>query len=103
MRQKQRCCITRDAITGLVPADAEFDGLIRFEASRARGLFQEGFQLLPLLDRRSRACVGAMACIYRGLLDISEREPGAVLVDRVSLNTKEKSHLALAALLGRVR
>ena len=96
-------CEEADFGTGFVPPDADFDGLVRFEASRARALFQEGFQLLPLLDRRSRACVGAMAGIYRGLLDTIEREPRAVLAGRISLSTKEKSHLALAALLGRVR
>ncbi|MEV5958641.1 squalene/phytoene synthase family protein [Streptomyces sp. NPDC051987] len=96
-------CEEADFGTGFVPSDADFDGLVKFEASRARALFQEGFQLLPLLDRRSRACVGAMAGIYRGLLDIIEREPGAVLAGRISLSTKEKSRLALVALLGRVR
>ncbi|MFE9356067.1 phytoene/squalene synthase family protein [Streptomyces olivaceoviridis] len=96
-------CDKADFTTGSVPADAEFDGLVRFEAGRARALFEEGFRLLPLLDRRSRACVGAMAGIYRGLLDIIEREPAAVLAGRVSLSTEQKSRLALAALLGRVR
>ena len=35
----------------------------------------EGLQLLPLLDRRSRACVAAMAGIYRRLLDRIAADP----------------------------
>jgi phytoene synthase len=89
--------------TGSVPAGADFDGLITFEAGRARELFEEGFRLLPLLDRRSRACVGAMAGIYRRLLDIIDGEPGTVLTGRVSLTAPQKSRLALSALLGRIR
>ncbi|CAM5737019.1 presqualene diphosphate synthase HpnD [Streptomyces hirsutus] len=52
---------------------------------RARALFAEGYRLLPMLDRRSGACVAAMAGIYRRLLDRIEREPEAVLRGRVSL------------------
>ncbi|MBO1334343.1 presqualene diphosphate synthase HpnD [Streptomyces sp. VRA16 Mangrove soil] len=89
--------------TGLVPSDADFDALVRHEASRARTLFDEGLRLLPLLDRRSRACVGAMAGIYRNLLDTLDGEPAAVLAGRVSLTAGVKTRVALAALLGRVR
>lgn len=89
--------------TGRIPDDADFDGLIRYEATRARALFEDGLRLLPLLDRRSRACVGAMAGIYRRLLDSIEGEPAAVMARRVSLTPGEKARLALAALLGRVR
>jgi phytoene synthase len=89
--------------TGRTPADADFEGLVRYEASRARALFEEGFRLLPLLDRRSRACVGAMAGIYRGLLDSIEDEPASVMARRVSLSTGAKTRVALTALLGRVR
>ena len=46
-----------------------------------------GLGLLPLLDRRSRACVGAMAGIYRRLLGRIERDPLAVTRGRVSLPT----------------
>jgi phytoene synthase len=96
-------CEDAQFATYSVPASADFEGLIRYEAGRARALFEEGFRLLPLLDRRSQACVGAMAGIYRRLLDVIEAEPGAVLAGRVSLTTREKSGLALSALLGRVR
>ena len=59
--------------------------VVRFEAGRARAHYQEGLQLLELLDRRSRACVAAMAGIYRRLLGRIERDPLAVLDHRVGL------------------
>jgi len=51
--------------------------LIRFEADRAQAWFESGLKLLPLLDRQSAACVGAMAGIYRRLLGRIERRPVA--------------------------
>jgi phytoene synthase len=71
------------------PADS-VAALVAFEAVRAREWFDEGLQLLPLLDHRSRACVGAMAGIYRRLLTRITARPGAVLEGRVSLPTWEK-------------
>ncbi len=74
--------------------------LVRFEAARAEGLYEEGLRLLPMLDRRSRACVGAMAGIYRRLLGRIVAEPEAVLRERVSLPTWEKAWVAARALAG---
>lgn len=74
--------------------------LIHHEAQRARVLYEEGLQLLPLLDRRSRACVGAMAGIYRRLLERIDEDPGVVLTRRVSLPTWEKAWVAARALAG---
>ncbi|MFD7552655.1 presqualene diphosphate synthase HpnD [Streptomyces sp. NPDC059816] len=82
------------------PAGGDFTGLIHFEVRRARALFAEGYQLLPLLDRRSGACVAAMAGIYRRLLDRIEREPEAVLRGRVSLPGHEKAYVAVRGLSG---
>ena len=67
------------------PPGSDFAGLVHFEVRRARALFAEGYRLLPMLDRRSGACVAAMAGIYRRLLDRIERDPEAVLRGRVSL------------------
>jgi 15-cis-phytoene synthase len=69
--------------------------LVTFEAERARAWYQEGLQLLPHLDRRSRACVAAMSGIYHRLLDRIEHDPTAVLSRRVSLTGFQK--LAVAA------
>ena len=53
--------------------------LVRFEAERAQSWFERGMQLAPLLDRRSAACVLAMAGIYRRLLERIEADPERVL------------------------
>ncbi|WP_338674093.1 presqualene diphosphate synthase HpnD [Streptomyces sp. SCSIO 30461] len=84
----------------VLPEGADFDGLVHFEVRRARGLFVEGYRLLPMLDRRSGACVAAMAGIYRRLLDRIERDPGAVLRGRVSLPGHEKAYVAMRGLSG---
>ncbi|MCM1949996.1 presqualene diphosphate synthase HpnD [Streptomyces sp. G2] len=82
------------------PPGADFAGLVHFEVRRARALFAEGYRLLPMLDRRSGACVAAMAGIYRRLLDRIERDPGAVLRGRVSLPGPEKAYVAVRGLSG---
>ncbi|MFE3826446.1 presqualene diphosphate synthase HpnD [Streptomyces sp. NPDC059092] len=79
---------------------ADFAGLVHFEVRRARALFAEGYRLLPMLDRRSGACVAAMAGIYRRLLDRIERDPEAVLRGRVSLPGHEKAYVAVRGLSG---
>jgi 15-cis-phytoene synthase len=78
-----------------------FIRLVEFEAERARDWYATGWKLLPLLDRRSAACTGAMAGIYRRLLDQIAAEPAAVLRGRMSLSGREKATVALKALSGR--
>jgi len=82
------------------PHGSDFAGLVHFEVRRARALFAEGYQLLPMLDRRSGACVAAMAGIYRRLLDRIERDPEAVLRGRVALPGREKAYVAVRGLSG---
>ncbi|HEX5567748.1 MAG TPA: presqualene diphosphate synthase HpnD [Streptomyces sp.] len=82
------------------PPGADFAGLVRFEVGRARELFAEGLRLLPLLDRRSAACVSAMAGIYHRLLSRIARDPHAVLLGRVALPAGEKAYVALRGLSG---
>jgi phytoene synthase len=72
--------------------------LIAFEAGRAEDWYAEGLALLPMLDRRSRACTAAMAGIYRRLLVRIQRDPAAVLHTRVSLPPWEKARVALSGL-----
>jgi len=79
------------------PAMAE---LIRFEAKRARDWYAEGMRLLPLLDRRSAACTGAMAGIYQRLLGQIAAAPEASLRQRQSLPTTAKLVVAFRALAG---
>ena len=83
----------------LDPQGGRLAELIRFEADRAEQLYAEGLGLLPLLDRRSRACCGALSGIYHALLRRITAEPEAVLSTRVSVPTPQKLSVALGALL----
>jgi phytoene synthase len=74
--------------------------LVTFEAERAHVAYDQGLRLLPHLDGRSRACVAAMAGIYRRLLDRIEREPASILRGRVSLTGGQKLAVAARSLLG---
>ena len=74
--------------------------LIRFEATRAEEWYGRGLPLLPFLDRRSAACVGAMAGIYHRLLRRIEQHPEEVFRGRVSVPASEKLLVAARALAG---
>jgi 15-cis-phytoene synthase len=78
-----------------------FTRLVEFEAERARDWYATGWKLLAMLDRRSAACTGAMAGIYRRLLERIAAEPAAVLHGRMSLSGREKAVVAVKALTGR--
>jgi phytoene synthase len=72
--------------------------LVRFEADRAEAWFESGLRLLALLDRQSAACVGAMAGIYRRLLQRIERRPELALRGRISVPKWEKGWVAVRSL-----
>jgi 15-cis-phytoene synthase len=74
--------------------------LICFEAERAREWFDRGLELAGMLDRRSAACLLAMAGIYRRLLERIDADPAAVLAGRVSLPAREKALVAVRGMLG---
>jgi len=74
--------------------------LVRFEAQRARDWFDRGLMLAPLLDRRSAACLLAMAGIYRKLLDRIAADPERALRERISLQAHEKAWVAARSMLG---
>jgi phytoene synthase len=79
---------------------AGFARLVEFEASRAREWYSAGWRLLATIDWRSAACTGAMAGIYRRLLENIAARPHAVLEGRMSLPGKEKALVAVRALSG---
>jgi phytoene synthase len=81
--------------------DGALDKLVRDAADRAAGWYEEGLRLLPLLDRRSAACCGAMAGIYRALLGRIRDEPSLTYDRRLSLSGGEKVRVAVGALVGR--
>ena len=79
---------------------ARFASLVEFEAARAREWYASGMRLLATIDRRSAACTGAMAGIYRRLLERIATQPSAVLHGRISLPAREKALVAAQALTG---
>jgi len=87
-------------------ADGRFDGgegqldaMMRFQAHRAGEWFDRGLQLVPLLDRRSAACVLAMSNIYRDVLERIVDDPEAARRRRVSLPAWRKGWVATRSLL----
>jgi phytoene synthase len=76
------------------------DALVRFQADRARTWFDRGMALAPLLDRRSAACLLAMAGIYSRLLTRIAAHPERALRERVSLPMREKTWVAACSMLG---
>jgi phytoene synthase len=80
-----------------------FAALMKFQADRARGLYDEAIALLPEEDRRAQKPGLMMASIYRTLLDEIERDGFQVLHQRVSLTPLRKFWLAWKVqALGRV-
>ncbi|MCL2586233.1 MAG: squalene/phytoene synthase family protein [Streptosporangiales bacterium] len=81
-------------------ARARFASLVDFEAARAREWYASGLRLLATIDRRSAACTGAMAGIYRRLLERIAANPAGVLQARMSLPAGEKALVAAQSLAG---
>jgi phytoene synthase len=73
--------------------------LVRFEAARAQQWFERGIALAALLDRRSAACVLAMAGIYERVLERIARDPARALARRVALAPWEKAWVAAGSVL----
>jgi phytoene synthase len=76
-----------------------FVDLMRFQTQRARDYFSSGFQLLPYLSPRSRACPAVLGTLYSKLLDRIESVNYDVLNHRVSLSTTEKLRITSRAWL----
>ena len=71
-----------------------FTALMKFQAARAQGLYDEALALLPQADRRAQKPGLMMASIYRALLCEIERDNFQVLHQRVSLTPLRKLWLA---------
>jgi phytoene synthase len=71
-----------------------FTELMKFQAQRAQGLYDEALALLPDADRRAQKPGLMMASIYRALLTEIERDNFQVLHQRVSLTPLRKFWLA---------
>lgn len=86
--------------SGFVEDPHRWNRLVRFQAARAERWYTEGFRLLPMLDRRSRACCASMAGIYHGLLARIASNPNAALYERTSLSGWRKASVAARSLAG---
>ncbi|HEY4542020.1 MAG TPA: presqualene diphosphate synthase HpnD [Noviherbaspirillum sp.] len=71
-----------------------FEKLMRFQAERARTVYDEALALLPKEDRRAQKPGLMMAAIYRALLEEIERDGFHVLEHKVSLTPIRKLWLA---------
>jgi phytoene synthase len=71
-----------------------FTALMRFQAERAHGLYDQALALLPDTDRRAQKPGLMMASIYRTLLREIEAENFQVLHQRISLPPMRKLWLA---------
>lgn len=67
-----------------------FVELMRFQAQRANCYFRSGFQLLPYLSFRCRACPAVLGQLYRKVLQRIESADYDVLHQRISLSKPEK-------------
>jgi 15-cis-phytoene synthase len=94
--------LRRFGITMLCDArePAPLAALVRFEAQRARQWFDRGSALARLLDRRSAACVLAMAGIYSRLLQRIAADPARLERERVALPMREKAWVVARSMLG---
>ncbi len=84
----------------VLQAGAALERLVRFEAQRALQWYAVGLRLMPLLDRRSAACTGAMSGIYLRLLEQISADPGAALRHRMSVPARAKAMVAARSLAG---
>ena len=64
--------------------------LIALEASRAREFYASAEELLPKIDRDSRAALWVLVAIYRGLLERIVARNYDVFSERVSVPTAKK-------------
>ncbi len=95
--QRFGCTAADLARAPVTPALAE---LLRFNAERAWGFYEEGAALVPLVEPDSRAALWALARIYSGLLRKIETRGYDVFSSRVRLSTGEKAQILLWARLG---
>ncbi len=71
-----------------------FTALMKFQAQRAQGLYDEALALLPAADRRTQKPGLMMASIYRALLREIEADNFQVLHQRIALTPLRKLWLA---------
>jgi phytoene synthase len=95
-----RYAVSKDAFAG-GEATLGVRELLRFEADRAWACYQEGAQLLNLVDEDSRSTLWLLVHTYSALLARIESLEFAVLGERVRLSKAEKMMLIAKARFGR--
>jgi phytoene synthase len=80
--------------------NSTFVALMRFEAERAWQLYQEGSELLSLVNADSQAALWALICTYSGILKKIETRGYDVFSSRTGLSTAEKIWIMIRARLG---
>jgi 15-cis-phytoene synthase len=68
--------------------------LVKFEVERTKAYYEQGRELVPLIEAESRNALGSLVAIYSRLLQEIERRNYDVLTERVSLSKAEKLKLA---------
>jgi phytoene synthase len=95
----QRCGCRADDLRG--PITPPVRELLAFEAERAWQFYDEGGELLPLIDEDSRPALWALARIYSGILEeIEMRGYDVFAAEKVRLSTSYKVWVMLRARLG---
>lgn len=75
--------------------------LVTFQAERARSYFVKAQPLIDKIDRDARFPVTLMGSVYSTVLDKIQKDPLAVLEQRVSLSLPQKIRVVLSRLLDR--
>jgi len=83
--------------------DDEPRNLLALEASRAREFYASAEELLPLINRDSRAALWVLVTIYRGLLERIVARNYDVFSERVSVPTARKSMILVQGMAMAVR
>ena len=87
-----------DVARGLASAK-ELKPVMVVEAARAREFYASADRLIPMLDADSRAAMGVLVDIYRGLLDLIEGADYDVFSERVSVPTLQKMSMLAKGLV----
>ncbi|MGE5073768.1 MAG: phytoene/squalene synthase family protein, partial [Anaerolineae bacterium] len=72
--------------------------LMRFQIARTRALYAEAWPGIRLLEREGRLAIAAAGSLYRGILDVIERNDYDVFSRRASLGTWAKLHRVMMLL-----
>lgn len=82
-------------------AEGRFLEMMRFQIERARGYYERSAPLEAQVRPDSRATLGAMTAIYRGILEKIAEDPGRVLHERVGLGKMKKLLIGWRAMRGK--